>query len=59
MNDILDFAQLRAGKFRKNEVNFFINVAVDELIKVQKFKAEQMGVSLQSSYENFESRVQD
>ena len=28
VNDILDFAQLRAGKFRKNNENFFVNEAV-------------------------------
>ena len=28
VNDILDFAQLRAGKFRKNKENFYIDEAV-------------------------------
>ena len=47
VNDILDFAQLRAGKFRKNVENFYIDKAVEELIKVQTYKSEQMGISLQ------------
>ena len=32
VNDILDFAQLRAGKFRKNKENFYIDEAVQEII---------------------------
>jgi len=57
VNDILDFAQLRAGKFRKNKENFLIEQAVEELVKVQNYKAEQMGISVQTFYENFDSRT--
>jgi len=40
VNDILDFAQLREGKFRKNQEIFYIDKAVEEVAKVQSYKAE-------------------
>ena len=32
VNDILDFSQLRSGKFRKDNSNFNIQEAVEEII---------------------------
>ena len=54
VNDILDFAQLKYGKFRKNKEVFDISQSVEEIIKVQKFKADQMGIQINTKFINFE-----
>ena len=36
MNDILDFAQLKYGKFRKNQEIFNLKESIDEIVKIQK-----------------------
>ena len=46
VNDILDFAQFRAGKFRKNFQNFCLKKSIEEVVKIQQYKADQMGVTL-------------
>jgi len=46
VNDILDFAQLKAGKFRKNIQTFSIDKAINDVIKIFSFKAEQMAIQL-------------
>ena len=46
VNDILDFAQLKAGKFRKNIQTFSIEKVINEMIKIFAFKAEQMAISV-------------
>ena len=40
VNDILDFAQVKDGKFRKNLQVFDLKESVEEIIAVQKYKAE-------------------
>ena len=40
VNDILDFAQVKDGKFRKNLEIFDLKESVEEIIAVQKYKAE-------------------
>ena len=39
VNDILDYAQINAGKFRKYFLKFNIKDCVDEIILILKFKA--------------------
>jgi signal transduction histidine kinase len=39
VNDILDFAQVKDGKFRKNLEIFDLKESVEEIIAVQKYKA--------------------
>jgi signal transduction histidine kinase len=43
---MLDFAQLRSGKFRKDICNFDIKEAINEIINVQKLKADFCGINL-------------
>ena len=50
VDDLLDFAQLNSGKFRKVLSNFDLKEAVEEVISIQKDKANMMGVELQSIY---------
>ena len=54
VNDILDFAQMRSGKFRKDCFNFKLNEAIDEIVSIEQFKADQCGISIDLKYHNFE-----
>ena len=56
VNDILDFGQIKAGKFRKCCSNFNIKEATQEIVLILQYKAEMMGVSLKSYYMNFACR---
>ena len=38
--DILDFAQIKQGKFRKNKQFFNLKDNIQEVINVQQFKAD-------------------
>lgn len=50
VDDLLDYAQLNAGKFRKVEKNFNLSEAIQEIIDIQSDKAEMMGVKLSCQY---------
>ena len=52
VDDLLDFAQLNAGKFRQNIKEFDIKEAIDEVISIQKDKANMMGIKLECIYKN-------
>ena len=54
VNDILDFAQMRSGKFRKTMQTFKINESVEEIVDVLKFKAQNMNISVHTEFLNFE-----
>ena len=53
VNDILDLAQIKQGKFRKDCSNFNICEAVEEVILVQQMKAEHSGIDLRHQMINF------
>ena len=57
VNDILDFSQLKSGKFRKDTSNFNIKDAVDEIVQIQKEKAEFCGINLFYDLENFPTKT--
>lgn len=46
VQDLLDFAQLKAGKFRKNYSSFNIRETVKKVMRIQKKKAEAAGIQL-------------
>ena len=46
VDDLLDFAQLNAGKFRKTITEFDLSEAIQEMINVQKDKASMGGIRL-------------
>lgn len=35
VNDVLDYSQIKAGKFNKDVTNFNLKEAVDEIIMIQ------------------------
>ena len=44
---MLDFSQVRNGKFHKATSRFQLAEAVQEIVNVLKFKAESMGIEVQ------------
>jgi signal transduction histidine kinase len=50
---MLDFAQMRSGKFRKDVCNFNIKEAINEIINVQKLKADFCAIDLSFLMKNF------
>ena len=52
VDDLLDFAQLNAGKFRKSIQEFNLKEAIEEVVSIQKDKANLMGITLDSQYVN-------
>ena len=52
IQDLLDFAQIKAGKFRKNVKVFNIRNAIKDVMSIQRLKAEKNGIDLQDEYEN-------
>ena len=54
VNDILDFAQLSQGRFRQYNCSFNLIQAFDDVLNIQKYKAEEFGINLKLEYENFE-----
>lgn len=50
VDDLLDFAQLNAGKFRKVLKAFDLRDAIDEVVMIQKEKANLAGIKLQHAY---------
>ena len=54
INDILDFAQIRSGKFRKNCQNINVRDAAEEIKLVQEYKAKTCGVNIEMHFQNFD-----
>ena len=54
VNDMLDFAQLRSGKFRRDLSSFNIKEAIQEIVNVQLLKAEFQGIKLSFVMVNFD-----
>lgn len=50
VDDLLDFAQLNAGKFRRTVKKFDLKEAIDEIVSIQKEKASMSGIQLSSEY---------
>ena len=49
MNDILDFAQINSGKFRKDNRNLNIKTSIEDVMLIMETKAEEQ--SIQTSLE--------
>ena len=54
VNDMLDFAQLRNGKLRKDISQFDIYEAIQEIVNLQLDKAKFLGIKLTLEMENFD-----
>lgn len=45
---------MRSGKFRKQPLTFDIQESIEEVLKIQEYKAEQMGINMEAYFENFQ-----
>ena len=52
VQDLLDYAQIRSGKFRKNYVEFNLRDAIDKVMCIQKKDAKDKGIDFYAEYEN-------
>jgi len=52
VQDLLDYAQIKDGKFRKSIQAFNIRDSVQRVISIQKQKADVLGLSLKATFEN-------
>ena len=52
IQDLLDYAQIKAGKFRKNIESFDLMESVEKVISIQQQNAKAKGIGLCVVYEN-------
>ena len=52
IQDLLDYSQIKADKFRKNLKYFDINNTVKEALGILKSKADAKNISLEHQFEN-------
>ena len=50
---MLDLAQMRSGKFRKDNFNFDVKEAIEEILSIQRLKADFCGIRLTLEMKNF------
>lgn len=51
IQDLLDFSQIKAGKFRKNIQAFNVRDAVNDVMRFQQKKAQDQGVEFFATFE--------
>jgi signal transduction histidine kinase len=57
VEDILGFAQLKAGKFYKDIKKFNIKRAVQEIISIQQYQAESKNIIIESDFIGFPAKM--
>ena len=55
VQDLLDYAQIKSGKFRKNIMEFNVINAVEEIMIIQQRKAIDNKIRLHATFENIKS----
>ena len=59
IQDILDFAQINSGKFRKNIKKFNIRKAIEEVMCFQKSTAQAKGINFLATYINIGDSLEE
>ena len=59
VQDLLDYAQIKSGKFRKNIMEFNVINAVEEIMIIQQRKALDNNIRLHATFENIKSDGQE
>jgi len=54
VGDMLSLAQINSDKFRKDCCNFNIKQTVEEVMKIQKHKADTMQISVVAEFVSFD-----
>ena len=57
IQDLLDYSQIKAGKFRKNLKYFDIKETVKETFGILKTKADAKNIRLEHMFENLSARI--
>ena len=57
LQDLLDYSQINNNKFRQNIEEFDIKQSIDEIIQIQKFKAQMKGIELKANFEDVEQAL--
>jgi len=48
--DLLDFSQLKNGKFRKNESMFDVKQCIEDVVLIQQFKAQKLKIEVSCDF---------
>ena len=59
VEDILGFAQIKAGKFTKAVKTFNIKRAIEEIMTIQQYKAESLKIKMESEFKGFDVKFQN
>lgn len=54
VEDILGFAQIKAGKFTKAVKPFSVKRAIEETMTIQQYKADSLKINMESEFVGFE-----
>ena len=57
VKDLLSLSQINEGKFRKDLSNFDIRVAINEIMSIQKMKADLLRIKFTSKFVGFSSHL--
>ena len=52
IKDLLDYAQIRAGKFRKNITTFDIRKSIEKVMAIQRLNVKSKGLDFEVEYLN-------
>lgn len=52
VQDLLDYAQIKAGKFRKNISQFDIKMMVEEVMCIQRNEANQKQITFEAHFDD-------
>ena len=55
VQDLLDYAQIKAGKFRKQNLRFDIRESVEKVMCIQRQRAQERGIDFRVVFENFQN----
>lgn len=53
---MLDYSQIKAGKFRKHVTRFCVREAVEDVISLQRDLAQRKGITLGAKFNGFDSK---
>ena len=56
---MLDYAQIKAGKFRKNITTFNIRDVIEQVVSIQRSKARAKGIDMPIEYKNIAASHED
>lgn len=48
---------MKTGKFRKNETKFNLRSAIDEIVNIQQYQADQKGINIKVDFSRFQKKL--